>query len=98
MKRHVIAIAAALAGLSATASFAATLGPLVTATELDAALQDGAEAPVVLEGDLSPDKVVMMAFKDEAAARAFLEGPEYQAISEDRRAGATSNAIMIKGF
>jgi uncharacterized protein (DUF1330 family) len=56
------------------------------------------EAPVVLEGDLSPDKVVMMAFKDEAAARAFLQGPEYQAISEDRRAGATSNAIMIRGF
>ncbi|MHA7865917.1 MAG: sulfurtransferase [Salipiger thiooxidans] len=57
MKRHVIAIAAALAGLSATASFAATLGPLVTATELDAALQDGAEAPVVLDirGDAYAD-------------------------------------------
>jgi uncharacterized protein (DUF1330 family) len=56
------------------------------------------EAPVVLEGDWTGDKVVVMAFDDEAAARAFLEGPEYQVISEDRRAGARSTAIMIKGF
>jgi len=56
------------------------------------------EAPVVLEGEWSGDKVVVMAFDDEAAARAFLEGPEYQAISGDRRAGARSTAIMIKGF
>ena len=56
------------------------------------------EAPVVLEGEWSGDKVVVMAFDDEAAARAFLEGPDYQAISEDRCAGARSTAIMIKGF
>lgn len=56
------------------------------------------EAPVVLEGEWSGDKVVVMAFDDEAAARAFLEGPDYRAISEDRRAGARSTAIMIKGF
>jgi len=56
------------------------------------------EAPVLLEGDTSPDKVVVMAFDDEASAREFLEGPDYQAISEDRRAGARTASVMIKGF
>ena len=56
------------------------------------------EAPVVLEGTWPGDKVVVMAFEDEAAARDFLESPEYQAISENRRAGARSVALMIKGF
>lgn len=55
------------------------------------------EAPVVLEGDWPGDKIVVMAFDDAAAARDFLESPEYRAISEDRRAGAKSTALMIKG-
>lgn len=56
------------------------------------------EAPVVLEGDWSGDKVVVMAFQNEAAARAFLESPEYREISRDRDAGAKTTALLVKGF
>jgi len=56
------------------------------------------EAPVVMEGDWSGDKVVVMAFGDEAAARAFLESDAYRTISRDRDAGARTTALMVKGF
>ncbi|WP_203291548.1 DUF1330 domain-containing protein [Maricaulis parjimensis] len=56
------------------------------------------EAPVLLEGEGELDKVVVMKFADEAAARDFLEGPDYQAISADRRAGAKTQSVMIRGF
>lgn len=56
------------------------------------------EAPVVLEGEWTGNKVVMMAFEDEAAARAFLESPEYREVSRDREAGAKTTALMIRGF
>lgn len=56
------------------------------------------EAPVVLEGDWPRDKVVLIAFPDEAEARRFSEDPEYQKIAADRRAGADSVVLMVKGF
>lgn len=56
MKYHVIALAASITALSASASLAAPLGPLVTATELEAAL-GGDDAPAVLDirGDAYAD-------------------------------------------
>lgn len=56
------------------------------------------EAPVVLEGDWPRDKVVILAFPDEAEARRFAASPEYQAIAKDRKAGADAVVIMAKGF
>jgi len=42
--------------------------------------------PVVLEGEWPRDKVVIMEFPDDAAAREFQDSPEYQEISIAKRA------------
>ena len=54
--------------------------------------------PVVLEGDWPRDKVVIMEFPDDAAAKEFQDSPEYQEISKDRKAGATAIVLLAKGF
>lgn len=54
-------------------------------------------SPQRLDGDPT-DKVVVMSFPDLAAARSFLEDPDYQAISEDRRQGAVVDAWLVEGF
>lgn len=56
------------------------------------------EAPKVLEGDWQGSKVVMLAFDDEPAARAFLDSPLYREISIDRDAGAKTTALLIQGL
>ena len=56
------------------------------------------EAPVVLEGDWPRDKIVILAFPNEAEARRFGASPEYQAIAKDRKAGADAVVIMARGF
>jgi uncharacterized protein (DUF1330 family) len=56
------------------------------------------ESPVVLEGDWPRDKIVILAFPDEAEAKRFGSSPEYQAIAKDRKAGADAVVIMVKGF
>lgn len=56
------------------------------------------EAPALLEGDWFGDKIVVMAFDSEEAARAFLNGPAYQAISADREAGADTVALLVHGI
>jgi uncharacterized protein (DUF1330 family) len=55
------------------------------------------EAVTPMEGP-TPDKVVIMSFDDEAQARAFLDSPAYQAISEDRRAGADTTGFIVHGL
>lgn len=56
------------------------------------------EAPKVLEGEWPWSKIVMMAFDDEPAARAFLDSPLYREISEDRIAGAKTTALLVQGL
>jgi uncharacterized protein (DUF1330 family) len=56
------------------------------------------EAPTVLEGTWQTDKLVIMEFVSAAAARSFLEGPAYQAISKDRLAGAQTSALLVQGL
>ncbi len=56
------------------------------------------EQPTVLEGEWPRDKVVMMEFPDEAAARHFLHSPEYEAIAVDRKAGADGVVLMLRGL
>jgi len=56
------------------------------------------ESPQVLEGEWPRDKVVMMAFPDEAEANRFRDDPEYQAIAADRKAGADAVVLLVKGL
>ena len=56
------------------------------------------EAPRVLEGDWPRDKVVILAFPDEAEAARFGSSAEYAAIATDRKAGADAVILMVRGF
>jgi uncharacterized protein (DUF1330 family) len=56
------------------------------------------ETPEVVEGEWSGDKVVLLAFPDEAEARRFQEDPEYQAIAVDRHAGADATVLRVRGW
>ena len=56
------------------------------------------ERPELLEGDWLGDKVVLMAFETRADALRFLESPAYQEISEHRRAGAETTALLVEGI
>jgi len=56
------------------------------------------EDPVVIEGEWRGDKVVILAFADEAEARRFAASAEYQEIAKDRKAGADAVVLMVKGF
>lgn len=56
------------------------------------------ESPQILEGETDREKVVLMSFPDETSFRAWAESPEYQEISKDRRAGAESVVMLIKGL
>jgi uncharacterized protein (DUF1330 family) len=56
------------------------------------------ESPQVVEGQSDRDKVVLMSFPDEAAFRVWSESPDYQEISQDRREGADSVVLLVKGL
>lgn len=55
------------------------------------------DSPQAVEGQWHMDKVVLMAFPDEAAFRSWAESPEYQRISADRRAGADAVVLLVQG-
>lgn len=55
------------------------------------------EQPQTLEGG-AVDKVVVLHFPSEEAARAFTDSEEYQEISKDRIAGADTSSWLVKAF
>lgn len=55
------------------------------------------EAPRVLEGQWERDKVVLVAFEDAAAFRAWATSPEYTAIAKDRLASADAIVLLLQG-
>jgi uncharacterized protein (DUF1330 family) len=56
------------------------------------------EAPRVIEGEWPRDKVVILAFPDEAEATRFGASPEYAEIAKDRKAGADAVILMVRGL
>jgi uncharacterized protein (DUF1330 family) len=56
------------------------------------------EAPDVIEGKWDREKLVLMSFPDEAAFRGWAQSPEYQDISKDRRTGADTLVLLVKGL
>ena len=54
--------------------------------------------PVVLEGEWPRDKVVIMEFPDDDAAKEFQNSSEYQEISVDRKAGADAVVLTVRGL
>ena len=56
------------------------------------------EAPQVVEGQWSGDKVVVMSFPDQISFREWAESADYQRISEDRRVGADTVVLLVRGL
>jgi uncharacterized protein (DUF1330 family) len=56
------------------------------------------EAPRVGEGQWQRDKVVVMSFPEETSFCEWTESPDYQRISEDRRAGADTVALLVQAL
>ena len=55
------------------------------------------EQPQVIEGQWRGDKVVLIAFDDEATLRAWSGSAAYQEISKDRKAGAQATVLLLRG-
>jgi uncharacterized protein (DUF1330 family) len=56
------------------------------------------ESPEVIEGEWDREKLVLMSFPDEASFRRWAQSPEYQEISQDRRAGADTLVLLVQGL
>jgi uncharacterized protein (DUF1330 family) len=53
--------------------------------------------PVVLEGDWSPQRLVILEFPSRGQARAFLADPEAQDLFARRHRSTTSRLVMVDG-
>jgi len=54
--------------------------------------------PEVIEGDWSPQRIVVLEFPDAAAARAWYDSPEYQEILPIRLEAANDKLLLIEGL
>ena len=53
--------------------------------------------PTVMEGDWSPERLVVLEFPDRASAQAFLADPDCQDLFRIRHATTTSKLILVDG-
>jgi uncharacterized protein (DUF1330 family) len=51
----------------------------------------------LLEGDLTPERVVLVEFPNMAQLKAFYESPEYQSILDIRKRSAKSHLFAVEG-
>ena len=56
------------------------------------------DAPRVLKGDATMDKVVVLSFADEEAFRAWGASPEYIEMSKDRDASSDATILLVHGI
>ena len=56
------------------------------------------ESPGVLEGHWAGQKLNIIGFPDEPAARRWLESEEYRAIAVDRLAASDGVVLLVHGF
>ena len=56
------------------------------------------ESPHTVEGQWDHDKLVLLSFPDAATCQAWGDSAEYQEICIDRRAGADTVAIRVRGM
>ena len=53
------------------------------------------DAPLVLEGDHTAGRTVLLEFDSEDALMGWWESPEYRALAEHRHAGTTTHAVYV---
>lgn len=51
----------------------------------------------VLEGDWTPNRLVILEFEDRAHARQWLESPEYRPARSQRHRTARTNMVVVEG-
>ncbi len=51
----------------------------------------------IMDGDWSPDRIVVVEFDSTEQARAWLTSPEYTEIKEIRTKAANANVIIVEG-
>ena len=56
------------------------------------------DAPRVLEGEWSHDRVVLLSFADRDAFTAWAESPEYKEIAVDRIAATDGPILLVQGL
>ncbi len=56
------------------------------------------ESPTVVEGEWAYEKVVLIAFPDQAEFERWARSAEYQAISNDRIASTTATVLLVTGL
>ena len=56
------------------------------------------DAPRVLKGDATMDKVVVLSFADEEAFRAFGASADYVEMSKDRDASSDATILLVRGI
>lgn len=56
------------------------------------------EEPMVLEGEFTATRSVLIAFPSKEQAMAWMTSPDYQAIAKHRLAASVANSILVKGF
>jgi uncharacterized protein (DUF1330 family) len=56
------------------------------------------ESPMIIEGKWDGHKVVVVSFPDELSFREWAESTEYLEIAKDRKAGANSAIVLVKGI
>ncbi|MCF4165578.1 DUF1330 domain-containing protein [Zavarzinia compransoris] len=56
------------------------------------------EAPLVVEGEWTADKLVLIAFADRTAFETWAGSPDYVEISRDRLAATTGTVILASGI
>lgn len=55
------------------------------------------ESPRRLEGEWSADRLVLIRFPDEAAARRWYDSPEYQKLIQVREKAASAEIVLVTG-
>ena len=51
----------------------------------------------VMEGDWTPDRVVLLKFPSAEKAKAFYDSPEYQAAKKAREGAAVMRMVLVEG-
>lgn len=56
------------------------------------------ESPVVLEGDWTHEKIVLIEFKDPGEAVRWAASPEYRTIAVDRERSTVATVLSVRGL
>lgn len=55
-------------------------------------------ATEIFEGNWELGRLIVLQFPDMAAAKAFVDDPEYAPVAAIRHAAATTNGVIVEGF